>query len=71
MKNLKRAILMAFAMVLASSAVAEEKTLLSPDGKMSVTISDEGGKPVYQIRRGGITFLENSPLGVKLWQNGI
>ena len=57
---------MAFAMVVASSAVAEEKTLLSPDGKMSVTISDEGGKPVYQIRRGGITFLENSPLGVKL-----
>jgi len=57
---------MAFAMVVASSAVAEEKTLQSPDGRMSVTISDEGGKPVYQVRRGDVTFLEKSPLGVKL-----
>ena len=66
MKHYKSAILMAFAMVVASSAVAEEKTLQSPDGRMSVTISDEGGKPVYQIRRGDVTFLEKSPLGVKL-----
>ena len=66
MKHYKSAILMAFAMVVASSAVAEEKTLQSPDGRMSVTISDEGGKPVYQVRRGDVTFLEKSPLGVKL-----
>ena len=66
MKHYKSAILMAFAMVVASSAVAEEKTLQSPDGRMSVTISDEGGKPVYQISRGDVTFLEKSPLGVKL-----
>ena len=66
MKHYKSAILMAFAMVVASSAVAEEKTLQSPDGRMSVTISDEGGKPVYQIRRGDVTLLEKSPLGVKL-----
>ena len=57
---------MVFAMVMASSAVAEEKTLQSPDGRMSVTISDEDGKPVYQVRRGDVTFLEKSPLGVKL-----
>ena len=66
MKHYKSAILMAFAMVVASSAVAEEKTLQSPDGRMSVTNSDEGGKPVYQISRGDVTFLEKSPLGVKL-----
>ena len=66
MKNCRRAIFMVFAMVMASSAVAEEKTLQSPDGRMSVTISDEGGKPVYQVRRGDVTFLEKSPLGVKL-----
>ena len=66
MKHYKSAILMAFAMVVASSAVAEEKTLQSPDGRMSVTISDEGGKAVYQISRGDVTFLEKSPLGVKL-----
>jgi len=66
MKHYKSAILMAFAIAVASSAVAEEKTLQSPDGRMSVTISDEGGKPVYQVRRGDVTFLEKSPLGVKL-----
>ena len=66
MKNYRKAILMALATVMATGAMAEEKTLLSPDGKMSVTISDEGGKPVYQVRRGDVTFLENSPLGVKL-----
>ena len=66
MKNYRKAILMALATVMATGAMAEEKTLLSPDGKMSVTISDEGGKPVYQVRRGDVTFLENSPLGVRL-----
>ena len=57
---------MALSMVMAGSAFAEEKTVQSPDGQMTVTISDEGGKPVYQIRRGSVAFLENSPLGVKL-----
>ena len=57
---------MALAMVVASGAMAEEKTLQSPDGRMSVTISDAGGKPVYSVKRGDVTFLEKSPLGVKL-----
>ncbi len=57
---------MALAMVVASGAMAEEKTLTSPDGRMSVTISDAGGKPVYSVKRGNVTFLEKSPLGVKL-----
>ena len=57
---------MALAMVVASGAMAEEKTLTSPDGRMSVTISDAGGKPVYSVKRGDVTFLEKSPLGVKL-----
>ena len=57
---------MALAMVVAGSAVAEEKTLTSPDGRMTVTVSDEGGKPTYTVSRSGVTFLEKSPLGVKL-----
>ena len=66
MKHYRKAILMALAMVVASGAMAEEKTLQSPDGRMSVTISDAGGKPVYSVKRGDVTFLEKSPLGVKL-----
>jgi len=66
MKHYRKAILMALAMVVASGAMAEEKTLTSSDGRMSVTISDAGGKPVYSVKRGDVTFLEKSPLGVKL-----
>ena len=57
---------MALAMVVAGSAVAEEKTLTSPDGRMTVTVSDEVGKPTYTVSRSGVTFLEKSSLGVKL-----
>ena len=66
MKHYSKAILMALAMVVASGAMAEEKTLTSPDGRMVVTVSDEGGKPTYTVSRGDVTFLEKSPLGVKL-----
>ena len=66
MKHYRSAILMAFAMVVATGATAEEKTLQSPDGRMTVTVSDEGGKPTYTVSRSGVTFLEKSPLGVKL-----
>ena len=66
MKHYRKAILMALAMVVASGAMAEEKTLTSPDGRMVVTVSDEGGKPTYTVSRGDVTFLEKSPLGVKL-----
>ena len=66
MKHYSKAILMALAMVVANSATAEEKHLQSPDGRMVVTVSDEGGKPTYTVSRGDVTFLEKSPLGVKL-----
>ena len=57
---------MALTMVVATGAMAEEKQLVSPDGRMTVTVSDEGGKPVYSVKRGDVTFIEQSPLGVKL-----
>ena len=50
-----------FACALAS---ANTQQVSSPDGKMTVTISDEGGKPTYNIARSGVTFLQNSPLGL-------
>ena len=49
-----------------SSAHAAEKVFNSPDGKISVVVNDEGGKPQYHVTLGNATFIESSPLGVKL-----
>ena len=47
------------------TAHATEKTFQSPDGKMLVTVNDEGGNPTYQVTLDGTVFIERSPLGVK------
>ena len=46
------------------TAQATEKTFQSPDGKMAVTVSDQGGKATYQVTLDGTTFITPSPLGV-------
>lgn len=43
---------------------AGEKQINSPDGKLTVTVSDTNGKPAYSIQYNGISFLESSPLGL-------
>ena len=48
------------------TAQATEKTFQSPDGKMAVTVNDEGGRPTYQVTLDGTTFITPSPLGVKM-----
>ena len=48
-----------------STVGAAEQQLTSPDGKMTVTVSERDGKPTYQISRNGIVFLEESPLGLR------
>ena len=48
------------------TAFATEKTFQSPDGHMAVTVTDEGGRPAYQVALDGTTFIERSPLGVKM-----
>ena len=45
---------------------ATEKTFQSPNGQLQVAVSDEGGKPVYWIKRGDVVFLEKSPLGLAM-----
>ena len=45
---------------------ATEKTITSPNGKLAVTISDEGGRPAYQVTLDGAVFVERSSLGVKM-----
>ena len=46
------------------TAQATEKTFQSPDGKMAVTVSDQGGKATYQVTLDGTVFITPSPLGV-------
>lgn len=49
----------------AASAFATEKNVSSPDGKIVVAISDEGGNPSYSVTYNGTPFLLKSPLGVE------
>lgn len=45
-------------------ANATEKQLISPDGKLSVTVSDANGQPSYSVHYNGVSFLKSSPLGL-------
>ncbi len=45
---------------------AAEQRFSSPDGKISVTVSDAGGRPTYQVSREGEVYLESSPLGLTM-----
>jgi hypothetical protein len=58
----KIAILICALMILFSGAA--ENKIVSPDGKLALTISDNNGKPTYSIHYNGNLFLKNSPLGL-------
>ena len=40
-------------------------TIDSPDKKLTVTVDNQDGRPVYQVSREGTVFLASSPLGLK------
>ena len=63
---MKKTIALVALMMAAVTGGAAENRLSSPDGKMTVTVNDEGGRLTYQIDRSGISFLQKSPLGLKL-----
>ena len=66
MSMIKRVLLSSFtAMICMTSLYASEKEVLSPDGRLKVVVSDEGGIPSYQVFYDGVTFIEKSPLGMK------
>jgi len=55
-----------FAAVISSLSIsAKEKSVVSPDGNLKVTISDEGGTPSYVVTLGDKTILQKSYLGLK------
>lgn len=51
--------------MLCMTVSAMEKQISSPNGKLTVTVSDDGGMPAYQVTLDGKTFVERSPLGIK------
>lgn len=55
-----------FAFLFPMTSRAEEKTFSSPDGTMTVTVSDDGGRPTYKVTMGGMVMVTRSPLGIKL-----
>lgn len=64
--TMKKTMMLAVLLATAMGIHAAEQQIASPDGKTVVTVSDEGGNAVYKIVRGGVTFMEQSPLGVKM-----
>ena len=48
-----------------TTAAATEKQLLSPDGKMTVTVNDDGGRLTWRLDYAGQPALNASPLGLK------
>ena len=48
----------------AVGAMAAESTVSSPDGRLTVTVGDEGGRAFYSVSYGGRPVIERSPLGV-------
>ncbi len=48
------------------TALAAEKSFKSPDGHVTVTVTDNGGRPAYQVMLDEMVFLAPSPLGVTM-----
>lgn len=66
--NMKRTILILsvilFAFTLPIKVYGESYMMKSPDGNITVTLSSDQGRPVYSVVLNGITFLQESPLGL-------
>lgn len=62
---MKRIILFIYLSVSIVSALnAQAKSVSSPDGKLTVTVSAVSGIPAYSVTLNGKQFLQNSPLGM-------
>lgn len=56
---------LAIAMVAPLTALAAQREIVSPDGRIVVTVTDENGTPTYSVKYDGKDFLLPSPLGMK------
>ena len=48
-----------------------EQLIKSPDGRMTITVTDEGGRPSYQVSLDGTEYTGRSPLGLKTNQDDL
>ena len=62
---MKKIALILSLVLLALPVAASEERVTSPDGRLVVTVSDEGAMPTYSVTYDGIPFLWRSPLGLK------
>ena len=60
----KTIFLMTVAMAM-TTAQAKDVKVVSPNGNLVVTVTDEGGKPAYFVELGGQQMLDKSALGLK------
>ena len=57
--------LLGVSLCLALSVQAEERSFVSPDGKIKVVVTDEQGTPDYTVSYNNEVFILQSPLGLK------
>lgn len=62
---MKKQLFFAFALLAAMPAAAAEHAFASPDGRLVVTVSDNGGRATYSIAYDGRPMMQPSALGLK------
>lgn len=62
---MKKTFILSLSMMFALSSWATEKKFASPNGKLVVTVSDDGGRATYQLTYDGKQMLGTSALGLK------
>ena len=62
---MKKSILLLVSLLLVLPLAARQESVSGPDGRLTVTVSDTGGVPTYQISYDGVPFLAPSPLGLR------
>ena len=53
-------------LIVSLSSVGASEQFASPNGKITVTVSDEGGSPKYQVSLNGNVMIQPSALGLKM-----
>ncbi len=63
---MKKNIILALAILFVAGFVkAQDTKIISPDGKLEVTVGVNAGIPVYSVSYNGKVFLKSSPIGMK------
>lgn len=61
---MKKTLITLAAVLLSAATFAATESATSPDGRLRVTVSDDGGAATYKVEYGGKTMIDSSPLGM-------